>query len=162
MEISVVRHISDFEIKELQDLLKVFNSQFTDTNAWGTQVGVYCHDEVGEMIGGTIATKKGQWLCIDYLWTKEGNRRKGLGKTLMNSLEEEGRILGCSYAMVDTFSFQALSFYEKSGYTLQFSLSDFPHSGAARHFLTKKLTVNDFSLKEVGTMLPSVGTISIL
>lgn len=142
MEVSVVRHVSDFEIKRLQNLLKIYNSQFTDTHEWGTKIGAYCHDEAGLMAGGTIATKKGHWLCIDYLWIKEDSRNKGIGGTLMTSLEAEGETLGCTHAIVDTFSFQALPFYEKSGYMLQFSLNNFPHPGATRYFLTKSLIVN--------------------
>jgi hypothetical protein len=34
---------------------------------------------------------------------------------------------------VDTFSFQALPFYQKLGYQLQMSLPDFPHAGMQRH-----------------------------
>ncbi|HHC1479245.1 TPA: hypothetical protein ACN7VN_002557 [Klebsiella pneumoniae] len=46
---------------------------------------------------------------------------------------------GCSHLLVDTFSFQALPFYQKLGYQLQMSLPDFPHAGMQRHYLSKAL-----------------------
>ncbi|EKA1352318.1 N-acetyltransferase, partial [Salmonella enterica] len=44
---------------------------------------------------------------------------------------------GCVHGLVDTFSFQALPFYEKQGYILQMSLPDFPKVGSQRHYLIK-------------------------
>ncbi|EAS6424226.1 N-acetyltransferase, partial [Salmonella enterica] len=41
------------------------------------------------------------------------------------------------HGLVDTFSFQALPFYEKQGYILQMSLPDFPKVGSQRHYLIK-------------------------
>jgi len=46
---------------------------------------------------------------------------------------------GNTQALVDTFSFQALPFYEKLGYQRQMTLDDFPSPGYAKHYLTKKL-----------------------
>ncbi|MDI5677511.1 hypothetical protein MJL30_39370, partial [Salmonella enterica subsp. enterica serovar Anatum] len=42
-------------------------AQFVDFSKNG-QLGVYCRNESGEMVGGLIADRKGPWLCIDYLW----------------------------------------------------------------------------------------------
>ncbi|GKW21243.1 hypothetical protein PEC302107_29720 [Pectobacterium araliae] len=46
--------------------------------------------------------------------------------------------LGCRHALVDTFIFQSLPFYEKQGYQLHMSLPDFPEEGMLRHYLIKK------------------------
>jgi hypothetical protein len=46
---------------------------------------------------------------------------------------------GCQQSLVDTFSFQALAFYQKQGYVLQMTLNDFPEKGIQRHYLTKTL-----------------------
>jgi hypothetical protein len=51
--------------------------------------------------------------------------------------EKEGVLKGCIHGLVDTFSFQALPFYEKQGYILQMSLPDFPKVGSQRHYLVK-------------------------
>ncbi|EYE84771.1 acetyltransferase, partial [Salmonella enterica subsp. enterica serovar Heidelberg str. 29169] len=91
----------------------------------------------GEMVGGLIADRKGPWLCIDYLWVSESARNCGLGSKLMAMAEKEGLRKGCVHGLVDTFSFQALPFYEKQGYILQMSLPDFPKVGSQRHYLIK-------------------------
>jgi hypothetical protein len=31
------------------------------------------------MQGGLIAKRKGNWLCIEYLWVSEATRGRGLG-----------------------------------------------------------------------------------
>jgi hypothetical protein len=45
---------------------------------------------------------------------------------------------GCRHAYLDTFSFQALGFYEKQGYAVYGQLENFP-TGASRYFLKKTL-----------------------
>ena len=63
----------------------------------------------------------------------------GLGSELMHEAESQARERGCSHMLVDTFSFQALPFYQQLGYQLQMSLPDFPHVGMQRHYLSKVL-----------------------
>ncbi len=86
-----------------------------------------------------IAKRKGNWLCIEYLWVSETTRGCGLGSELMQEAEQQAQAQGCSHLLVDTFSFQALPFYQKLGYQLQMSLPDFPHAGMQRHYLSKAL-----------------------
>lgn len=45
-------------------------------------------DENNEIIGGIVCTIVGQWLEIDFLWVKENQRGKGLGKILLSEAEE--------------------------------------------------------------------------
>jgi GNAT superfamily N-acetyltransferase len=56
----------------------------------------------------------------------------------MQAAEQEARDRGCRFAQVDTASFQARPFYEKLGYTLRFSLDNYPRHHQ-RHYLTKAL-----------------------
>ena len=112
--------------------------RFLDPAQFG-ELGVYSRDEAGAMRGGLIAKRKGSWLCIEYLWVREASRGSGLGSELMYEAEAQARSRGCSHMLVDTFSFQALPFYQKLGYQLQMSLPDFPHAGMQRHYLSKVL-----------------------
>jgi GNAT superfamily N-acetyltransferase len=52
----------------------------------------------------------------------------------------EGEALrrGCPRAFLETYSFQALQFYEKLGYTVVSQIQDFP-PGGTRYALTKVL-----------------------
>ncbi len=137
MQVQIVSNITDSDREELFCGLRGYNNQFIDTRTWG-QFGVYSRNEAGSMVGGLIASRKGGWVCIDYLWVSEEARGSGLGSTLMRAAEQEGKRTGCKHALVDTFSFQALPFYVKQGYQLQMSLPDFPDEGIQRHYLTKQ------------------------
>ena len=59
------------------------------------------------MQGGLIAKRKGNWLCIEYLWVSEATRGRGLGSELMQEAEQQAQAQGCSHLLVDTFSFGA-------------------------------------------------------
>jgi ribosomal protein S18 acetylase RimI-like enzyme len=89
---------------------------------------------VGGLLGGTYWG----WLHIDVLWIKDSLRRQGYGQTLLAAAEQEAIKRGCRYAHLDTMSFQALSFYEKQGYTIFGELDDLP-VGHSRLFLKKEL-----------------------
>ncbi|MGT3085485.1 GNAT family N-acetyltransferase, partial [Salmonella enterica] len=134
MDIQITHQVTEFDKEELLAGLRSYNAQFVDFSKNG-QLGVYCRNESGEMVGGLIADRKGPWLCIDYLWVSESARSRGLGSQLMEMAEKEGLRKGCVHGLVDTFSFQALPFYEKQGYILQMSLPDFPKVGSQRHYL---------------------------
>ncbi|EEM2504103.1 TPA: GNAT family N-acetyltransferase [Salmonella enterica subsp. indica] len=136
MDIQITHQVTEFDKEELLTGLRSYNAQFVDFSKNG-QLGVYCRNESGEMVGGLIADRKGLWLCIDYLWVSESARNCGLGSKLMDMAEKEGLRKGCVYGLVDTFSFQALPFYEKQCYILQMSLPDFPKVGSQRHYLIK-------------------------
>lgn len=136
MQVEIVSNVTDSDREELFSGLRSYNNQFIDTRAW-EQFGAYCRNEAGLMVGGLIASKKGKWVCIDYLWVSEETRGSGLGSMLMKAAEQEGKRTGCKHGLVDTFSFQALPFYVKQGYQLQMSLPDFPDEGIQRHYLTK-------------------------
>ncbi len=78
MDIQVVHKVTEYDREELLAGLRSYNAQFIDFSKNG-QIGVYCRNEIGEMVGGLIADRKGPWLCIDYLWVSESARSGGLG-----------------------------------------------------------------------------------
>ena len=91
-----------------------------------------------EIVGGVMAEMYWGWLHIDLLWVKEELRGRGYGHCLLTLAEQEARQRGAKNAYLDTFSFQALDFYEQHGYQVFGELPDFP-PGHQRHFLTKQL-----------------------
>ncbi|MEX9948907.1 GNAT family N-acetyltransferase [Providencia alcalifaciens] len=138
MKITVTHEITPEDKEELFTGLRSYNRSFLQNSYFG-QIGVYSKDDNGIMQGGLLASIKGRWLCIDYLWVDESMRKNGLGSQLMHVAEEESKKLGCHNALVDTFSFQALPFYEKLGYVKQISLPNFPELGMQRHYLSKEI-----------------------
>lgn len=65
-------------------------------------------------------------------------RRKGLGTALMNKAIERGKMLGCKFAYLETLSFQALGFYEKLGFSLEYTRKGY-NQDVSMHYLAKKL-----------------------
>ncbi|MEJ1267860.1 GNAT family N-acetyltransferase [Pantoea ananatis] len=86
-----------------------------------------------------MVAKKGTGFVLSF-WVSESVRGSGLGQQLVYAAEQDAVTAGCHSAPVDTFSFQALPFYQKQGYARQMSLTDFPQPGMQRHYLTKALS----------------------
>ncbi|EKS1846074.1 GNAT family N-acetyltransferase [Cronobacter muytjensii] len=74
------------------------------------------NDAQGKLTGGLSGRSAWGCLHIDYLWVDETLRGQGVVATLIAMAEEEGRRRGCRHVFVDTFSFQAPTFYRKQGY----------------------------------------------
>jgi GNAT superfamily N-acetyltransferase len=91
-----------------------------------------------EIVGGVLGEVYWSWLHVDLLWVQEELRGRGHGHRLLQAVEGEARQRGARNAYLDTFSFQALDFYERHGYHVFGELQDFP-PGHQRYFLTKQL-----------------------
>ena len=92
----------------------------------------------GEIAGGVLGETYWEWFHIDLLWVDERLRGSGYGSQLMETAETEARKRGMKAAWLDTFSFQARAFYERSGYELFGELDHYPQ-GHRRFFMRKRL-----------------------
>jgi GNAT superfamily N-acetyltransferase len=97
-------------------------------------------DEEGTLVGGLLGAFYLGWLQIHSVWLPDDLRGQGIGSKLMAVAEKEAVRRGCARVFLETFSFQALPFYEKCGYSIFSRLPDFP-PGGARYALTKNLGV---------------------
>ena len=104
----------------------------------GRAVQVFIRDRENRVVGGVIGHVFGGWLYVSLLWVEESLRNKGNGTRLLKMIESEAVKLGCKYAHLDTYSFEARPFYEKHGYTLFATLDNYPE-GHRKHFLKKTL-----------------------
>ena len=96
-------------------------------------------DEKGSLLGGCIlAVDERKTASIFDLWVEEAYRRKGIASALVQEAEKKARALGCYLVMVGTFDFQAKSFYENHGYTVNDTMSGVP-KGHEHYFMTKRL-----------------------
>jgi GNAT superfamily N-acetyltransferase len=91
-----------------------------------------------DIIGGVIGATYWGWFYINLMWVKAEFRGRGYGQSLLKRAEDKARERGAKYAYLDTFSFQALEFYQKQGYQIFGELQDFP-PGHQRYFLMKQL-----------------------
>ncbi|GGC76926.1 GNAT family N-acetyltransferase [Undibacterium terreum] len=99
---------------------------------------VSVRDSAGQLAGGLLGATYLGWLQIQIVWMPDSLRGQGYGQELMEAAEKEGLRRGCNKVFLETFSFQALPFYEKCGYKVFSRLADFP-PGGARYALTKDL-----------------------
>ena len=91
------------------------------------------------MAGLHAGTKYGQ-LHVLALYVHENLRGRGVGRRLMYQAEEEARRRTCTGAWLDTFSPDALKFYERLDYSVFGVIDDFP-PGQKRFFLKKTLVL---------------------
>jgi GNAT superfamily N-acetyltransferase len=104
----------------------------------GKSIRIFLHDKENKTVGGIAADVFGGWIYLSLLWVEENIRNKGFGTELVKQLEAEAVQLGCKYAHLDTYSFEARPFYEQLGYEVFAKLDDYPQ-GYCKYFLKKEL-----------------------
>ena len=109
-------------------------------------LSVYCTDSVGEIVGGLTGKTYWNYLDIEYLWVHETHQNKDIATQVMALAEDEARKRGCSYAMLDTYEFQALDFYIKQGYECFGKLDDYCKK-YERYYLKKTIAVQPIQEK---------------
>ena len=91
-----------------------------------------------EIMGGISCEVYWGWMEINYLWLPAELRHQGIGSQLLKRCEQAAVELGCSRAMVTTFDFQGLSFYQQQGFQVVGMLENYP-PGNNYYWLTKSL-----------------------
>ena len=102
------------------------------------QINLFLRDEAGQIRGGLKGRSAYRWMFVDWLAIDEEHRRQGLGSRLLHAAEDEARARECVGIYLDTYSFQALPFYQKHGYEVFGVLEDRP-PGHSHYFLKKRL-----------------------
>lgn len=92
----------------------------------------------GKFAGAIVCHVIWKVLQIRQMFVEKPFRNQGLGSALMEKAIAEGKKRGCTVAFVETMSFQAMPFYLKMGFELEFSRPGFAH-GALLHYLRKSL-----------------------
>lgn len=92
----------------------------------------------GKLLGHLVGKSFYGGLHIKHLFLDRTIRGKGLGTALMKKAFERGKELGCRFAYVETLSFQALGFYQKLGFTLDYTRKGYNH-GVSMHYLHREL-----------------------
>ncbi len=98
----------------------------------------FVRDENGEIKGGCSCCTLYGCLYVDQLWLEKEFRGKGHGRELMLAAENLGREEGCSFAAVNTMDWEALGFYQKLGYEIEFERHGFLKESVF-YFLRKSL-----------------------
>ncbi|HAU1796551.1 TPA: GNAT family N-acetyltransferase [Legionella pneumophila] len=88
-------------------------------------------DDNNEIIGGCNGTIYYGCLDIDQLWIDETLRRKKIGSQLIHLAEQLGQSKGCFFSIVSTMDWEALEFYLKQGYEIEYKREGYFHNSIA-------------------------------
>lgn len=98
----------------------------------------FVRDENNQIHGGCNCAMLYGCLYVDSLWLTESLRKKGYGTQLMLSAEKYGKEHGCTFACVNTMDWEALDFYKKLNYQIEFERHGF-EKNSVFYFLRKDL-----------------------
>jgi GNAT superfamily N-acetyltransferase len=134
IEVTDVRNERDDAFVASQ--LSAYNALFAERNF--KPLRVFVRESDGSVIGGLLADTYWQYLEVHKLWVSEVHPSAGNGSRLLVAAENEARRRGCKHAFLDTFSFQALGFYLKHGYS-EFGRLEAFSGKHERYYLHKRL-----------------------
>ena len=113
-----------------------------NTQATNTGIVITARDATGRRLGAVTGATSYGWLLVKLLWVEEAARGTGLGRRLMQSVEDEARGHGCHGAWLDTSNPRARTFYRGLGYADFGTLANAPDQTPADHvrwFMRKAL-----------------------
>ncbi|HAU0262625.1 TPA: GNAT family N-acetyltransferase [Legionella pneumophila] len=99
--------------KIIRDGIVNFNNQTINEKA--THFSVLAKDG-NQIIGGALVWEHSDALYIDVLWCDENHRKKGVGTKLISMIDDVAINKKLSKIFVDTYAFQAQTFYQKHGF----------------------------------------------
>lgn len=81
---------------------------------------IFIKDQKENIVGGASGTLFYGSLYVDSLWIEKTLRHQGWGTRLMHEAENIGRKHGVSFITLNTMDWEALPFYQKLGYCIEF------------------------------------------
>ena len=95
--------------------------------------------EEEHQIGGITGRIYGNTFHISLLAVNEGYRKNGIGKILLEKLENIANDEKIKHLTVSTQDYQALEFYKKYGFNVFGKLVNAPFDGTTKYYLEKVL-----------------------
>jgi GNAT superfamily N-acetyltransferase len=95
--------------------------------------------ETQRVLGGLLGRTSLGLLRVELFFLPEHLRRDRLGSRILAMAEEEGKLRGCTRAVLSTLHFQAPGFYLKQGWEVAARIECEP-PGHTRFYMTKKLS----------------------
>jgi GNAT superfamily N-acetyltransferase len=95
-------------------------------------------DDAGMAVGGLWGRTVYSWLMIEMLFVPASLRGRGLGSAMVRAAEHAALARACIGIRVETFDFQAPTFYQRLGFVLAAVQDDLP-PGHRCYSLCKRL-----------------------
>lgn len=83
--------------------------------------GFFVRDKNSQVVAGCNGNIGYGWVYIDQLWVDESLRGQGYGTALMQAAEQLAKEKNCAAAAICTMDWEALDFYKKLGYQVEFA-----------------------------------------
>lgn len=133
-----IRQLTIKELKAVEKQLEMYDAQHVKGDLHEIfQLG--CVNDNGEVIAGVFATSTAYNIVyISILWVHQDYRRQGVGRLLIETLEQEARAKGARLIRLDTFDWQGKAFYQALGYEEVGSYVS-EEFGFSEHFFLKRL-----------------------
>ena len=100
--------------------------------------GYFIKDENGNIAGGCNGCFMYGCLVVDTLWVADALRGHGWGTQLMQSAQQLGVENACRFITVNTMDWEALDFYKKLGFYVEFERQGYDKDSVF-YFLRKEL-----------------------
>lgn len=81
---------------------------------------IFIKDQTGNVLGGVSWMLFYGSLYVDSLWMDKRLRHQRWGTKLMQEAEQIGRKYGAKFITLNTMDWEALPFYQKLGYSVEF------------------------------------------
>lgn len=127
------------DIEFIENQLYSYNMAKTGL-PFGGFISCVIKDNNNLIIAGVHGYSWGDCCHINYMWVDETQRGCGYGSKLLKIIEEEAKKRGCKMMVAETFSFQALPFYQKANYEVTGKMDGFPKDPHQNYFIKKMLS----------------------
>lgn len=116
--------LSPGDIDALEERLYEFNAARTGLND-GKQLA-FVSEDAGELTGAVAGYTWGGICELRQVWVAEPQRRRGLGRALVEAALAEAARRGCAHVFLATYEFQAPGFYARLGFREVARIADKP------------------------------------
>lgn len=137
LKIEIIDSAKDELIDFLNKKIEEFNWKHWEVRE-RKPIAVKVSDNQGLTIGGAAGRTFGDWLLLDTLWVREESRGMNIGSQLLTAIEKGAKSRSCIRVLLDTLNFQAMPFYQRHGYTIEWKQEGCPKTGC-KYFMTKLL-----------------------
>ncbi|MCW8834429.1 MAG: GNAT family N-acetyltransferase [Colwellia sp.] len=137
MNIEILENPDQALIDFLDDKIAEFNWANWEVSE-RLPLAIQMKNDAGDIIAGSSARTFGDWLLLNTLWVSEDMRGSNIGCQVLQSIEAAAKKRGCKKCLLDTLNFQAMPFYKKHGYEVQWVQEGYPKTGC-KYFMVKQL-----------------------